>query len=41
MPFDVAFSLPPEEAMAWHIILGQQDGNVWDFEAGRWKEREK
>ncbi len=39
MPFDVAFSLPPEDRLAWVIALGQLDGGVFDFPSMSWKER--
>ena len=29
-------SLPPDEAMAWAIIFGQFEGNVWDWSAMQW-----
>ena len=41
MPFDVAFSLPPDEAVAWSIVFGQMDGNEWCWERNRWKEPDK
>lgn len=37
MPFDVAFSLPDDEAMAWGIICGTLDGGDWDFDRMEWK----
>ena len=36
VPFDVAFSLDGEERRAWVIVLGELDGLVWDYGAGRW-----
>lgn len=36
VPFDVAFSLEGEERRAWVIVLGELDGLVWDYGAGRW-----
>lgn len=39
VPFDVAFSLPPDEAMAWGIIFGEMDGNTWDFNSMAWKKQ--
>lgn len=41
MPFDVAFSLPEDEATAWGIILGQQDGNEWDWGGMQWKQKDR
>lgn len=37
VPFDVAWSVEDEEAMAWAIIFGQMDGNQWDWNLMRWK----
>ena len=39
MPFDVAFSLSPEERLAFVVVLGRLDGGEFDFAALRWKER--
>jgi hypothetical protein len=39
VPFDVAFSLPPEDRLAWVIALGQLDGGAFDFSSMTWKER--
>lgn len=39
VPFDVAFSLPPEDRLAWVVALGQLDGGEFDFAALRWKDR--
>jgi hypothetical protein len=39
VPFDVAFSLPPEDRLAWVVALGTLDGNEFDFGVMRWKER--
>ncbi|MFO0906774.1 MAG: hypothetical protein U0835_00140 [Isosphaeraceae bacterium] len=41
MPFDVAFSLPHDEATAWAIIFGQFEGNEWDWGRMAWKENDK
>lgn len=38
MPFDVAFSLPAEERMAFVVVLGRLEGGEFDFAALRWKE---
>jgi hypothetical protein len=35
----VAFSISPEERLAWTIIIGRFEGQDFDFNAGRWKER--
>jgi hypothetical protein len=39
VPFDVAFSLSPEERLAWVVALGTLDGGEFDFVTMRWKER--
>ncbi len=39
MPFDVAFSLPPEDRLAWVIALGRLDGGEFDFPSMTWKDR--
>ncbi len=38
VPFDVAFSLSPEDRLAWVVALGTLDGREFDFAAMRWKE---
>ena len=37
VPFDVAFSLPADERMAFVVALGTLDGRVFDWQAMRWK----
>lgn len=37
MPFDVAFSLSPDERMAFVIALGTLDGHQFDWEAHGWE----
>jgi hypothetical protein len=39
VPFDVAFSLPPEDRLAWVVAIGTLDGGVFDFATMRWAER--
>jgi hypothetical protein len=39
VPFDVAFSLPLEERVAFVVALGRLDGGEFDFATLRWKER--
>jgi hypothetical protein len=39
VPFDIAFSLPDEERLAWIIILGEQEGRKFDFNTMRWTHR--
>jgi hypothetical protein len=36
VPFDVAFSLPPEERMAYVVIFGTLDGQEFDWPSLRW-----
>jgi hypothetical protein len=36
VPFDVAFSLPSEERLAFIVALGTLDGLVFDWNALRW-----
>lgn len=38
MPFDIAFSLPADERLAWIVILGTLDGRSFDWDAHRWKD---
>lgn len=38
VPFDIAFSLAPEDRLAWIIALGRLDGGEFDFETYSWKE---
>ena len=38
MPFDVAFSLPEDERLAFIVALGTLDGREFDWAAMRWKE---
>lgn len=39
VPFDVAFSLPPDERLAWMVIFGRFDGGEFDWSTGSWKKR--
>ena len=36
MPFDVAFSLPEDERMAYVIVLGILEGHVFDWTDFKW-----
>ena len=36
VPFDVAFSLDSVDRMAYSIIFGQMEGNVWDWSRMVW-----
>jgi hypothetical protein len=38
VPFDVAFSLPVDERMAYVVVLGSLDGQEFDWSALRWEE---
>ncbi len=38
MPFDVAFSLPEDERLAFVVALGTLDGLVFDWNDLIWKE---
>jgi len=39
VPFDVAFSLAPDERLAWVVALGQLDGAEFDWPTMTWKDR--
>lgn len=39
MPFDIAFSLPAEDRLAWVVALGRLDGGEFDFQTFAWKDR--
>ena len=39
VPFDVAFSLAPEDRLAWVVALGRLDGREFDFATLTWKDR--
>lgn len=38
VPFDVAFSLPDDERLAFVIVLGSLDGNHFDWDAMTWQD---
>ena len=38
VPFDVAFTLPPDERFAYVVILGELAGGRFDWGAMRWIE---
>ena len=38
MPFDVAFSLPEDERLAFVVALGTLDGRVFDWQMLRWED---
>ena len=39
VPFDVAFSLPPDERMAFVVAFGTLDGRVFNWQSLRWNSR--
>jgi hypothetical protein len=39
VPYDVAFSLPPEDVSAYGIIFGEFEGNTFDFKRWEWEKR--
>jgi hypothetical protein len=39
VPFDVAFSVSPDDCMAWLIIFGELDGGKWDWSSMRWSKQ--
>jgi len=36
VPFDVAFSLPPGERLAWVVAVAELDGQNFDWAARKW-----
>jgi len=36
VPFDVAFTLPPDERAAWVVVMGQFDGLQFDWRDHSW-----
>jgi hypothetical protein len=38
VPFDVAFSLPPTERLAFIVALGELDGRSFDWRGLRWRD---
>ncbi len=39
MPFDVAFSLPDDERLAYVVVFGTLSGHIFDWQTMRWKDR--
>jgi hypothetical protein len=37
MHFDLAWSLPDDEALAYAIAFGEMDGHSWDWGRMAWK----
>ncbi len=40
MPFDVAFSLPEDERLAYVVALGTIAGHVFDWHSMRWVDQQ-
>lgn len=38
VPFDVAFSLPDDERLAFVVVLGTLNGGLFNWETLRWQE---
>jgi hypothetical protein len=36
VPFDVAFSLSPEERLAWVVATGTLEGRLFDWHSHQW-----
>jgi hypothetical protein len=36
VPFDVAFALYPEEALAYAVVFGEFEGGSWNWESLSW-----
>ena len=39
MPFDVAFSLPEDERLAFVVVIGTLDGREFDWPGVAWKDQ--
>lgn len=37
VPFDVAFSLPPDERLVWVVVFGELAGRRWDWGTMAWR----
>jgi hypothetical protein len=40
VPYDVAFSLPPEDVEAYGIIFGEMEGGSFDWNRWDWEKRD-
>lgn len=40
MPYDVAFTLPPEDVAAYGIVFGEFAGNTFDVNSMSWVKTE-
>ena len=38
VPFDVAFSLPDDERLAFVVVIGTLNGGFFDWQTKRWEE---
>ena len=38
VPFDVAFSLSPEDRLVWVVVMGELSGRQWDWGDMTWRE---
>jgi len=36
VPYDVAFTLPPEDVAAYGIIFGEMEGNKFNWQTLQW-----
>ncbi len=41
VPFDVALAASDEWALAAFVVLGEFEGNEWDWDRMTWKERRR
>jgi len=39
IPYDIAMNLDDVERLAYAVIMGQFDGNSFNWDRGQWKER--
>jgi hypothetical protein len=37
VPFDVAFSLPDDERLAWIVAISELQGHSYDWERREWR----
>lgn len=40
VPYDVAFSLDPADRIAHLVVLGEYEGNTFDWSAGEWEQKD-
>jgi hypothetical protein len=41
VPFDVAFSLPDDERLAYVVVLGTLEGRRFDWSTHTWQEQDR